>query len=59
MMDDPFEIDEFAASPEMRLSDAPAPAYLDNLNAEQRDAVETLDGPVSYTHLTLPTTPYV
>lgn len=46
MMDDPFEIDEFAASPEMRLADAPTPAYLDNLNAEQRDAVESLDGPL-------------
>ncbi len=48
MMDDPFEIDEFAASPEMRLADAPvsAPDYLANLNAEQREAVETLDGPL-------------
>ncbi|KEO52046.1 DNA helicase II [Thalassospira permensis NBRC 106175] len=46
MMDDPFEIDEFAASPEMRLQDAPAPDYLANLNAEQREAVEALDGPL-------------
>ncbi len=29
-----------------RAAAAPAPSYLNNLNPEQRDAVETLDGPV-------------
>jgi DNA helicase-2/ATP-dependent DNA helicase PcrA len=29
-----------------RAAAAPAPSYLDSLNPEQRDAVETLDGPV-------------
>ncbi|MDP2698607.1 ATP-dependent helicase [Thalassospira sp.] len=51
-MNDPFEIDEGSAAPDMRLDsgpvagDRPAPDYLANLNPEQRAAVETLDGPL-------------
>ncbi len=57
-MSDPFAIDDMpepAPAPQPRqggiaaramAAAAPAPRYLDGLNPEQREAVETLDGPV-------------
>jgi DNA helicase-2/ATP-dependent DNA helicase PcrA len=42
-MTDPFHIEE---PQESELAEAPTPPWLDALNAPQREAVETLDGPV-------------
>ena len=54
------EMDAFeGASLSARAMAARPQPYLDQLNPAQREAVETLEGPVlmpvSYTHLTLPT----
>ena len=45
-MSDPFDLAEEPAAPAAQTSVAQAPTYLDTLNESQRQAVETVDGPV-------------